>query len=47
MNPASRQYWLTLAVLDLLLIGMGFIFVARAALRRLVTSIRPGRRYEN
>jgi hypothetical protein len=47
MNPTSREHWATLALLDLLLTGLGFIFVARAGLRRLAGSLRTRRHYEN
>jgi hypothetical protein len=42
MNPAPRDAaaWLTLALLDALLTALGFVFVARACLRRLAADIR-------
>ncbi len=47
MNPSSHENWLRLAVLDLLLAGLGLIFVARTALRHLAANIKPRRRHEN
>jgi hypothetical protein len=47
VNPTLRENWLALALLDLLLTVLGFVFVARAGLRRLATGIRPRRSYEN
>ncbi len=40
MNPAPRENWLALALLDVLLTAMGFFFVARAFLRRLAAGRR-------
>jgi hypothetical protein len=47
MNPAPREYRLTLLLLDVLLAGLSFVFVARAGLRRLAAGIRPWRHHEN
>ena len=47
MNSTPRENRLALVVLDLLLAGLGLVFVARAALRSLAAGIRPRRRYEN
>ncbi len=40
MNPAPRENWLALALLDALLAAMGFLFVARTFLRYLAAGRR-------
>lgn len=40
MNPAPRENWLALVLLDVLLAAMGFFFVARAFLRYLAAGRR-------
>ena len=47
MNSTPREDQLALVVLDLLLAGLGLVFVARATLRKLSARISPRRRYEN
>ena len=47
MNPAPRENWLIVALLDALLVALGVVFVARAALRRLAAGIGLRRHHEN